>query len=184
MKDGWAGEDGVSKQMDAGTISSRDIFGTREHLNNNYAYRMVAAVWGIYGNSARSHVSFIPRDAGGAPLDGSHKYTLRFEKDQLPPVNAFWSVTMYEMPASLLYDNALDRLSHQLVHAAEAQEGQGREPHHLHSARLAGTEAPVEWLPAPAGAFRDGDASVLAQTRSPRRHLEGRHRCKRCSSAY
>ena len=35
--------------------------------------------------------------ANGEALDGSkHKYTLTFAKDQFPPVNAFWSVTMYD----------------------------------------------------------------------------------------
>ena len=42
----------------------------------------------------------------GAPLDGSkQKYTLTFAKDQLPPVNAFWSVTMYDGKTQLLIDN-------------------------------------------------------------------------------
>ena len=36
-------------------------------------------------------------DSTGETLDGSkHSYTLTFAKDQFPPVNAFWSVTMYD----------------------------------------------------------------------------------------
>jgi hypothetical protein len=34
-------------------------------------------------------------DAQGKPLDSGAKYVLHFAKDQIPPVNAFWSVTMY-----------------------------------------------------------------------------------------
>jgi hypothetical protein len=34
-------------------------------------------------------------DAAGKPLDGSYAYTLHFAKDQIPPVRAFWSLTMY-----------------------------------------------------------------------------------------
>lgn len=35
------------------------------------------------------------QDGEGRPLNGAHRYLLRFEKDALPPVNAFWSVTLY-----------------------------------------------------------------------------------------
>ena len=37
------------------------------------------------------------------------RYTLRFAPGQLPPVNAFWSLTMYELPQSLLVANPLNR---------------------------------------------------------------------------
>jgi len=49
-------------------------------------------------------------DANGAHLNGSHKYTLRFGKGQLPPVNAFWSLTAYGMDFNLV-DNQLNRYS-------------------------------------------------------------------------
>jgi hypothetical protein len=49
-------------------------------------------------------------DGAGQALDGSkHKYTIRFAKGQLPPVNAFWSVTMYDGKSQLLIKNSLDR---------------------------------------------------------------------------
>ena len=48
--------------------------------------------------------------ANGEELDGSkNNYTLTFAKDQYPPVNAFWSVTMYDGKTQLLVDNPLDR---------------------------------------------------------------------------
>ena len=49
-------------------------------------------------------------DADGQNLDGSsHDYTLRFRPGQLPPVDAFWSLTMYELPSSLLTRNPINR---------------------------------------------------------------------------
>jgi len=49
-------------------------------------------------------------DADGQPLDGSqHAYTLTFPAGQLPPVNAFWSVTMYDGKTQLLIQNPIDR---------------------------------------------------------------------------
>ncbi len=47
-------------------------------------------------------------DGQGEPLDSSHRYRLHFDRDQLPPVNAFWSLTMYNAE-SYLVQNAIDR---------------------------------------------------------------------------
>ena len=72
---------------------------------------MGGAVLGMYGNSTEEAMYPSYRvDAGGQPLDGSkNRYTLRFAPDQLPPVNAFWPLTMYEQPTSLLVANPIDR---------------------------------------------------------------------------
>jgi len=110
MADAWKELDAITKRMEAGELTSSDFFGTRDYLAGRYDYRMAGAVFGIYGNSKEE--AFYPAyrvDASGQPLDGSHRYTLRFAPGQLPPANAFWSVTMYEMPASLLVDNPIDR---------------------------------------------------------------------------
>jgi hypothetical protein len=49
-------------------------------------------------------------DSTGEALDGSkHNYTLTFAKDQFPPVNAFWSVTMYDGKTQLLIENPINR---------------------------------------------------------------------------
>jgi len=47
-------------------------------------------------------------DEAGKPLDGSNKYTIHFDKGSTPPVNAFWSITMYD-PEGNAYRNNLDR---------------------------------------------------------------------------
>lgn len=110
IADAWADFAELKKQVDAGKVTSGDVFGPREHLNNNYLYRMAGAVLGIWGNSeAESIYPTYYVDAEGQKLDGTHSYTLRFAPGQLPPVNSFWSLTMYELPASLLVANPIDR---------------------------------------------------------------------------
>jgi hypothetical protein len=111
IDDAWAAYRETDKKMATGVLTSADIFGTRAYLKNNYLYRMIAAVDGIYGNSKDEAIyPAYATDAAGQPLDGTgNKYTLTFAKDQLPPVNAFWSLTMYSLPSRLLVDNALDR---------------------------------------------------------------------------
>lgn len=81
-----------------------DFYGT-------YLYRMTGAALGVYGNSREEALyPAYAADATGQPLDGATRgYTRRFAPGQLPPMNAFWSVTMYTLPESLLYANPIDR---------------------------------------------------------------------------
>jgi hypothetical protein len=110
MAEAWADLGGLTKQLDAGKVTSGDLFGTREFLKNNYLYRMTAAALGIYGNSKQEAMyPILAVDADGHKLNGANRYTLRFAPDELPPVNAFWSLTMYELPASLLVANPINR---------------------------------------------------------------------------
>ena len=64
-----------------------------------------------YGNSKQEAMYPIYAvDANGQKLDAAqNRYTLRFAPGQLPPVNAFWSLTMYELPSRLLVANPLNR---------------------------------------------------------------------------
>src|SRR3954469_3763211 len=106
MADAWVDLEGLKKQVDAGKVTSGDLFGTREYLKNDYLYRMAAAVLGIYGNSKQEAMYPVYAiDAGGQKLDGANRYTVHFTPDQLPPVHAFWSLTMYDLPESLLVAN-------------------------------------------------------------------------------
>jgi hypothetical protein len=110
MADAWADAESLKRRVDAKEVTSGDLFGTREYLKNNYLYRMVAAVLGIYGNSKMEAMYPVYTvDADGKKLGGANRYTLRFPPAQLPPVHAFWSLTMYELPSSLLSANPLDR---------------------------------------------------------------------------
>jgi len=87
------------------------FFGDRAFYNGNWLLRAAAATSGIYGNDAVEAVYPMARSlANGEPLDGSkHKYTLTFPAGQFPPVNAFWSVTMYDGKTQLLIKNPINR---------------------------------------------------------------------------
>jgi hypothetical protein len=110
IKDAWGHFMEIKAAVSRGEVSSGDAFGTREFLQNNYGFRMAAAVLGIWGNSeAEAYYPAYYVDDKGQPLNGSNNYELYFEKGQLPPVNSFWSLTLYEMPGMFLYANELDR---------------------------------------------------------------------------
>ena len=111
VADAWVDFENLKKQkIDTGKVTFGDMFGSREYLKNNYLYRMAGAVLGIYGNSKQEAMYsgyFI--DADSKKLDGANKYTVHFASGQLPPVNAFWSLTMYDLPQSLLVANPINR---------------------------------------------------------------------------
>jgi len=79
---------------------------------SKYLDRAAIADYAIYANRASS--SMYPEihvDNIGDPLDGSQRYTLRFEKGQLPPVSDFWSITMYRGDTLTLAENPIKRYS-------------------------------------------------------------------------
>jgi hypothetical protein len=150
----WADYGVTHEALGAGKISSSQMVGSREFLERNYLYRMTVAADGIYGNSKEE--AFYPAyfvDADGRPFDGSNRYTLRFPAGALPPVRAFWSLTLYEMPASLLYANPLDRylinssMVPELVNDADG----GITIYIQHDSP--GPDREANWLPAPVGPF-------------------------------
>jgi hypothetical protein len=87
------------------------ITGDRAFFNGDWLKRAAAAKAGIYGNDAVEAMYPMTKWlAGGEVLDGSkHNYTLTFTADQFPPVNAFWSVTMYDGKTQLLIKNRINR---------------------------------------------------------------------------
>jgi hypothetical protein len=154
MADAWVALAGLKKDVEEGKLSSGDVFGTRQYLKGNYLYRMGAAVLGIYGNSKQE--AMYPAyylDAAKQKLDGANRYTLRFAPGQLPPVNAFWSLTMYDEPQSLLVANPLNRYlinSPMLPQLKRDADGgltlivQNESP---------GKDKEANWLPGPKGPF-------------------------------
>ena len=90
-----------------------DVFGNRKRMQDRYLTRAAAAMFGLYGNDLEE--AYYPGtfvDGDGETLDASkHNYVIHFAADQLPPVNAFASLTLYSMPEQLFVDNPLNRYS-------------------------------------------------------------------------
>jgi hypothetical protein len=155
MADAWAAlTEFKNTQIATGKVTSGDIFGTRQYLKNNYLYRMAAAELGIYGNSEQEAMYPIYSvDADGKPLAGERRYTVHFARTGLPPVNAFWSLTMYKMPSSLLVANPIDRyLLNSPMLPQFKRDADGGITFYIQTTSP-GADKESNWLPAPDGPF-------------------------------
>ena len=141
-------------KVDTGLVTTVND-GSLGHMDGeDYMRRMAQAVVGIYGNSKEEAIYpayFV--DADGQKLDGSHRYTLRFEPGQLPPVDAFWSLTMYELPGSLLYANPLNRylINSPMLPSLKRDPDGGITLYFQHDSP--GSDKEFNWLPSPSGPF-------------------------------
>jgi len=154
VADAWAAFGELEKEFAAGKITSGDVFGTRAYLKNNYLYRMGAAVLGIYGNSKQE--AMYPMylvDEAKQKMTGANRYTLRFAPGQLPPVHAFWSLTMYEMPQSLLVANPINRYLINSPMLPQLQRDADGGLTLLIQNESPGKDKEANWLPAPKGPF-------------------------------
>ena len=91
-----------------------------------------------------------PLDAEGKPFSGASRYVLHFAKEELPPADAFWSLTMYGAD-QFFVANPIDRLAigdrDKLVFNADGSLDlyiQKDNP---------GADKETNWLPAPEGPF-------------------------------
>jgi hypothetical protein len=110
------GDDKVDNFLASGmkTVNGWKIgsfFGDQAFFKGDWLMRAAAAKGGLYGNDAvEATYPYTRTDAKGETLDGSkHNYTITFPAGQLPPVNAFWSVTMYDGKSQLLIENPINR---------------------------------------------------------------------------
>ena len=133
--------------------SSAELFGSRELLGNDYLTRAVGAMLGILGNAAEEYLGVgWQADAKGQPFDGSKRYRIRFAPGQLPPVDAFWSITVYTQQR-LLYANPLQRyvINSPMLPTLQRDPDGGLTIDVQHDSPGAGRES--NWLPCPAGPF-------------------------------
>ena len=128
--------------------------GDASFFNGDWLKRAAVAKGGIYANDAlEAAYPFARNDDRGRPLDGKHKYTLTFPADGLPPVNAFWSVTMYDGKTQLLVKNPIDRyLINSPMLPDLKKNPDGSITIHIQK-DSPGPDKESNWLPAPEGAI-------------------------------
>lgn len=154
IADAWRDFEALGQKVARGEVSTTRFLGSREFLANNYLYRMRATVTGLYGND-REETIYPPfyLDSDGQKLDASrHRYTLRFAPGQLPPVNAFWSLTLYDV-SRLLVANPLNRylINSPMLPQLKRDSDGGVTLYIQHERPAKDLEA--NWLPAPNGPF-------------------------------
>jgi len=118
---------------------------------NAYLKRAMIALAGLGANPPEESLyPNLQRDDHGEALDGASRYVLRFEADATPPVEAFWSLTVYD-PRGFPVANELNRCAlgdrDHLIHAADGS-----------LEILLAHERPDDewipnWLPVPLGRF-------------------------------
>ena len=185
------GDDKVDKFLASGMKningwSVGSFFGDRAFYKGDWLKRAGAAKGGIYGNDAvEAMYPFTRTDATGETLDGSkHNYTITFPAGQLPPVNSFWSVTMYDGKSQLLIKNPINRY---LINSPMLPDMKKNEDGSLTlyiQKDSPGADKEANWLPAPNDTDLSRDAPVLAEDRSAfdpagrRRHVAAAgHQC-------
>jgi len=119
----------------------------------SYAAKAVAARVGLWGNHAyEAAYPMVHVDSEGERLSGARSYTMHF--DELPPIDAFWSLTMYDTPDYFLVDNPIDRNS-----VGDRTPGLRYGPDGSLTIAIQHEQPTNEvdlanWLPAPEGEFR------------------------------
>ncbi|MPZ39255.1 MAG: DUF1254 domain-containing protein [Rhizobiales bacterium] len=154
-------KEGERKIDEAVAKAGKDINGWRvsalqgdsAYFNGDWLKRATGAKAGIYGNdSVEATYPLTRADGDGQTLDGSkHNYTLTFLPGQQPPVEAFWSVTMYDGKTQLLIENPINRyLINSPMLPAMKTNADGSLTLYIQN-KSPGADKEANWLPAPNG---------------------------------
>ena len=127
--------------------------GDRDFYDGDWLLRAAGAMAGIYGNSeAEAFYPFLATDSkGNKPDCNLRNYTMTFPANGLPPVNAFWSITMYDAKTQFLVENPIDRY---LINSPMLSQMQKHDDGSLTiyvQKDSPGKDKEPNWLPAPDG---------------------------------
>ena len=134
-----------------------------------YQKRAIIALVGLGANQPEDAIyPLCVGDADGKPLQGENKYVLHFEKAELPPVNAFWSVTMYDAEGFQVA-NPIDRFAIGDRDKLKFNEDGSLDLYIQHESP--GKDKESNWLPAP----KSGELGVTMRLYAPKPEaLDGR----------
>lgn len=131
-----------------GWLMNTDTMGV---YGNYYLKRAIVADVGLGANLPEDAI--YPNNLGdqtGKPLDGANKYSLHFDKGSIPPVNAFWSVTLYDADGFQVA-NPLNRFA--LSSWMPFKYGPDGALDLYFQNESPGAAKEANWLPAPGGPF-------------------------------
>jgi hypothetical protein len=118
---------------------------------NYYLKRAIVSQVGIGANLPEDAIYPLNLfDDSGKPLDGANKYTLHFDKGATPPVNAFWSITLYDSEGFQVA-NVLNRFAVSSYMPFKTNADGSLDLYFQNESP--GKDKEVNWLPAPKGAF-------------------------------
>jgi hypothetical protein len=131
----------------------------------NYPYRASWTFFGVGGNLAEDAVyPLASKDADGKVLNAANKYVLRFTKAEIPPVNAFWSLTMYDSE-SYLVPNSINRYA--LGDRSGMKFGDDGSLTIYIQNEMPGADKQTNWLPAP----KEGDFKLALRLYAPKKEV-------------
>ena len=128
-----------------GYTTKTGVYGT------DYLMRAFVTAIGLGANRPQDAVyPTSQKDAHGDKYNGAHKYVMRFPKGQLPPVEGFWSLTMYDS-SYFFVNNPLNRYS--ISARQDLKENPDGSTDLYIQKDSPGKDKEANWLPAPAGDF-------------------------------
>ena len=154
-----SGMEKIKKQLEAfgkienGWRVTTSGIGDRSVYKGDWTYRAAVAMAGIYANDPdEAMYPLLSTDSDGNKPDCSKSsYTLTFAQGQLPPVNAFWSVTMYDAKTQLLVENPLNRYLINSPMLPELKKNADGSVTIYVQHKSPGKDKESNWLPAPNG---------------------------------
>jgi hypothetical protein len=118
---------------------------------NYYLKRAIVAQVGLGANLPEDAIYPLNLgDEAGRPLDGSGKYTIHFDKETMPPVGAFWSITLYDSEGFQVA-NSLDRFAVSSWMPFKYNSDGSLDLYFQNASP--GKDKEANWLPSPGGAF-------------------------------